>query len=86
MTVHTNQPSVPERLAAIETAQKYLVQSQSDLETQVTTGFSNLNAKFELYVRLERYRIVELAVFGTIALMTTSVIGALITLVIKGQP
>lgn len=78
--------STRERLLLIEQALQNFSQKQSDLDKEFRTAFASLESKFDLYVRLERYKIVELAVFGVIGLMTTAVIVALLAVVIKGAP
>lgn len=69
-------PNSGDRLITLELGMKSLSKDVSDLSTFV-------KKEFEYYVRLERYRIVETAVFGLISLITTGVVGALLLIVLK---
>lgn len=75
-----------ERLLLLEQNHQNLAKNQEEFKEQVLSGITSLNDKFDLYVRLERYKVIERAVFGVIGLMTTAVIVALLTLVVKGVP
>lgn len=80
-----------ERLVKVETMisnlleqQKRNEESQESTREELLEQIQILHQKFDKYVRLERFKIVEVAVYGVIGLMTTSVIIALLALVIKG--
>ena len=60
-----------------------LIDKLDEVKSDVDKKFDLVFDKFGQYVRLERYKVVEVAVFGVIGLMTTSVILALIALVMR---
>ena len=65
------------------TTRNDLIDKLDEVKSDVDKKFDLVFDKFGQYVRLERYKVVEVAVFGVIGLMTTSVILALIALVMR---
>lgn len=82
----SNYPSHAERLMKVEVELRGLKESFHELKEDLDNKFDLVFNKFDQYVRLERYKVVELAVFGVISLMTTAVILALVALVLKSSP
>jgi hypothetical protein len=73
--------SLAERLIRLESAVGYLKDNKKDVDD----ALESLRKTFQEYVRLERYKVVEISVFSVIGLMTSAVILALIALVVKGS-
>jgi hypothetical protein len=69
-------------LARLDERVKSVQEDQGTMTTYVAAEFVKLHARFDEYVRLERYRTIEIIVFGVAGLILSGVFAAIIATVV----